>query len=240
MGKTSRPIVEMSDVHLTLTSRAGEVNILRGIDLTVDAGCSVAIVGPSGSGKTSLMMVVAGLESPSSGSVKIDSRDIARLSTTELATIRGTKIGIVFQSFHLVPTMTAIENIALPLELQGATNAFNTADQLLRDVGLRDRASHFPAELSGGEQQRIAIARALSTRPKLVLADEPTGNLDAKTGAQISDLLFELHESHETTLMLITHDESLAARCQNVHHMLDGKIVNDAPTPLRALKSLEQ
>jgi putative ABC transport system ATP-binding protein len=231
-------IVELENVDLTLTSRAGAVQILRGLSMTVPAGQSVAIVGPSGSGKTSLLMLIAGLEQATSGSVKVAGHNLSGLSQDQLAHMRGAEIGIVFQSFHLVPTMTALENVALPLELAGAPEAFDTARELLNDVGLTTRIDHFPAELSGGEQQRVAIARALSRRPRLILADEPTGNLDGKTGRQIVDLLFGLREKTGSTLILVTHDERLAEMTERVVRMSDGKIASDAikkPSPARAV-----
>ncbi len=205
------PIIALDDVDLTLTSRAGPVNILREISLELLAGQSAAIVGPSGSGKTSLLMVTAGLERPTRGRIAINGREIQALSEDDLAVFRGAEMGIVFQSFHLVPTMTAIENVALPLELAGVDGAFETARELLTEVGLAPRVDHFPAELSGGEQQRVAIARALSRKPRIILADEPTGNLDGKTGRQIVDLLFGLRERTGAMLVLVTHDERLAA-----------------------------
>jgi putative ABC transport system ATP-binding protein len=226
-GHSTEPIIDIAGVGLTLTSRAGAVEILRDVALSVTPGQSVAIVGPSGSGKTSLLRVLAGLERASSGRVTVVGQDFARMSEDELAAARGRDIGIVFQSFHLVPTMTALENIALPLEFAGRTDAIEVARDLLTEVGLTDRAEHFPAELSGGEQQRVALARALSGSPRLILADEPTGNLDGKTGRQVIDLLFGLHRRHGATLVLITHDESLAARCSRVVRMADGRIVAD-------------
>ena len=219
-------IVTLKDVDLTLTSRAGPVDILKHVSLELPRGQSVAITGPSGSGKTSLLMVIAGLERASSGRVDVLGSDIGAMTEDELAVFRGANIGIVFQSFHLVPTMTALENAALPLELSGAENAVALSKALLDDVGLTPRLSHFPAELSGGEQQRVAIARALSRRPALILADEPTGNLDGKTGAQIADMLFGLRDKSGATLVLVTHDEKLAARADTVVRMADGKIVS--------------
>ena len=223
-------MIRLDDVQLTLTSRAGPVNILRGVSLDVAAGQSVAIVGPSGSGKTSLLMVMAGLERATKGRIAIRGRELGGLSEDELAVFRGAEIGIVFQSFHLVPTMTALENVALPLELAGAPDAFPIAKKLLDDVGLTARIDHFPAELSGGEQQRVAIARALSRRPKIILADEPTGNLDGKTGRQIVDILFGLREQANATLVLVTHDERLAAMTNRVIRMSDGRIASDELT----------
>ncbi len=220
-------IIELKDIALTLSSRAGPVEILRDVSLDIVSGQSTAIVGPSGSGKTSLLMVMAGLEKATSGTVTVNGRNISGLSEDGLAVLRGKDIGIVFQSFHLVPTMTALENVALPLELAGVGEAFATARTLLDDVGLSARVDHFPAQLSGGEQQRVAIARALSRRPPLILADEPTGNLDGKTGQQIVDILFGLRERIGATLVLVTHDDKLAAMTDRVIRMSDGKIISD-------------
>ena len=224
----SQPIVALDAVHLTLTSRAGPVEILRDVSLDVEAGQSLAVVGPSGSGKTSLLMVIAGLERATSGHVNVAGHDLTRLGEDDLALMRGAEIGIVFQSFHLVPTMTALENVALPLEFAGAANAFATARGLLDEVGLGPRVDHFPAQLSGGEQQRVAIARALSRQPKLILADEPTGNLDGKTGRQVIDLLFGLQRRREATLVLVTHDDRLAEACERTIRMADGRILETA------------
>ncbi|MDX2205440.1 MAG: ABC transporter ATP-binding protein [Hyphomicrobiaceae bacterium] len=221
-------IIELDDVSLTLASRAGPVEILRRVSLSIPAGQSVAIVGPSGSGKTSLMMIMAGLEKATSGKVRIAGLDFMRLSEDGLALARGANIGIVFQSFHLVPTMTALENVALPLEFAGRPEPFETARALLAEVGLAHREDHFPAQLSGGEQQRVALARALSPRPKLLLADEPTGNLDGRTGEQVVDLLFGLQQRRGATLVLVTHDLKLAERCQRIVRMADGRILEPA------------
>ncbi len=226
----TEPVIHLDNVHLTLTSRAGPVHILRGVSLNVPQGQSAAIVGPSGSGKTSLLMVMAGLERASSGLVSVRGRPLGTQSEDELAVFRGREIGIVFQSFHLVPTMTALENVALPMELAGERDPFERSRELLGEVGLEQRVDHFPAELSGGEQQRVAIARALSRRPGLILADEPTGNLDGKTGRQIVDLLFGLRSRMRATLVLVTHDERLAAMTDRVIRMADGNIVADEPT----------
>ncbi|KAB2944141.1 ABC transporter ATP-binding protein [Hyphomicrobium sp.] len=222
-----KPIVVLKDVRLTLTSRAGPVSILRDVDLDAREGQSLAVVGPSGSGKTSLLMVTAGLERATSGKVQVAGHDLAGMSEDELALMRGAEIGIVFQSFHLVPTMTALENVALPLEFGGVPDAQATARELLQEVGLGHRTDHFPAQLSGGEQQRVAIARALSRRPKLILADEPTGNLDRKTGGHVIDLLFGLQRRREATLILVTHDERLAAACDRTIRMADGRIESE-------------
>jgi len=223
----SKPIVVFKNVRLTLASRAGPVNILRDVDLEAREGQSLAIVGPSGSGKTSLLMVMAGLERASSGKVAVAGHDLSAMSEDELALMRGAEIGIVFQSFHLVPTMTALENVALPLEFAGSDNAFATAAELLQEVGLSHRMDHFPAQLSGGEQQRVAIARALSRKPKLILADEPTGNLDRKTGGHVIDLLFGLQRRREATLILVTHDEKLAGACGRIIRMADGRVESE-------------
>jgi len=220
---TNAPALRLDDVYVTLPSRAGDVEILRGLNLTIKQGEAVAIVGPSGSGKTTLLMVAAGLEKATSGRVEISGQPLEGLSEDALARLRAGNIGIVFQSFHLVPTMTALENAALPLEFLDAPDPFAAARKALADVDLSDRADHFPAQLSGGEQQRVALARAISAGPKIILADEPTGNLDSRTGAAVMDMLFELRARHGATLMLITHDEKLAARCGRVLRMNDGR-----------------
>ena len=219
------PAILLEDVQVTLPSRAGPVAILRGIELEVATGDSIAVVGPSGSGKSTLLMVIAGLESATEGRVRVVGADYATLDEDGLARLRAANIGIVFQSFHLVPTMTAIENVALPLEFLDQEDAFNAARAALAEVGLSHREAHFPGQLSGGEQQRVAIARALSTRPALILADEPTGNLDLATGAVVMDLLFTLKERTGATLLLITHDRSLAKRCDRIVSLADGRIV---------------
>jgi putative ABC transport system ATP-binding protein len=207
-----------------LASRAGPVEILRGVGLDIMPGESVAIVGPSGSGKTSLLMIMAGLERATSGSVRVAGHDFGGLGEDALALVRGRNIGIVFQSFHLVPTMTALENVALPLEFAGQADAFEVARGLLTEVGIAHRADHFPAQLSGGEQQRVALARALSPRPQIILADEPTGNLDGKTGEQVIELLFSLQRRRQATLILVTHDLELARRCRRTVRMADGRV----------------
>ena len=220
-------LVEMKDCRLTLPSQAGHVEILRGIDLKIARGEQVAVVGPSGSGKSSLLMILAGLERATSGEVRVLGADVAAMDEDALADLRRGRIGIVFQSFHLIPTMTALENVATPLEIAGGINAFEAASRMLEEVGLGARADHYPAQLSGGEQQRVALARALVTKPELLLADEPTGNLDGKTGAQVTDLLFELAERHGVTLILITHSEALADRCPRVIGLADGRIASE-------------
>jgi len=228
----TEPIVEIKNLRLTLPSRAGPVNILRDVDLRAREGQSLAIVGPSGSGKTSLLMVIAGLERATSGNVKVAGHDLSRMNEDELALMRGAEIGIVFQSFYLVPTMTALENVALPLEFAGAPDAAAAARELLQEVGLSHRMEHFPAQMSGGEQQRVAIARALSRRPKLILADEPTGNLDRRTGGQVIDLLFGLQRRRASTLVLVTHDENLASACERTIRMADGRVEGDTEAAL--------
>ena len=219
-----KPAIALRDVSLTLATRAGPVEILKRVDLTVAPGKSVAIVGPSGSGKTSLLMVIAGLERATGGSVEVAGHELAGLGEDALALIRGANIGIVFQSFHLVPTMTALENVALPLELAGRRDAFDAARALLAEVGLAHRTDHFPAQLSGGEQQRVAVARALAPNPQIVLADEPTGNLDGQTGEHIVDLLFDLQGRRQATLVLVTHETRLANRCGRIVRMADGLV----------------
>lgn len=218
------PVIQLDDVHVTLPSRAGQVDILRGVNLSIDQGEAVAIVGPSGSGKTTLLMVTAGLERITGGRIDVAGHDLSTMSEDDLARLRAGTIGIVFQSFHLVPTMTAVENVALPLEFLDEADAFDAARRALEDVNLGHRFDHFPAQLSGGEQQRVALARALSAGPSIILADEPTGNLDSKTGKQVMDMLFALCARYSTTLMLITHDEKLAKRCERTLHMRDGRV----------------
>jgi putative ABC transport system ATP-binding protein len=218
------PAVSLKNVSLTLPSRAGNVEILRGIDLTVNGGEAVGIVGPSGSGKTTLLMVIAGLEQVSGGEIGVAGTMLNGQNEDELARFRRDNIGIVFQSFHLIATMTALENVAVPLEFRGARDAMATAQTHLERVGLGHRLSHYPGQLSGGEQQRVALARALAPQPSLILADEPTGNLDATTGAEVMELLFALKERSGATLLLITHDVALAKRCDRIVTMTDGRI----------------
>ena len=221
------PAIVLEDVRLTLSSTAGPVNILSGISLSVNAGEAVALIGPSGSGKSSLLMVAAGLEAPTSGRAIVAGADITPMGEDALARFRRAHIGIVFQSFHLIPTMTALENVAVPLELAGASDAFARAHAELEAVGLGARVDHYPGQLSGGEQQRVALARAIATRPKVLFADEPTGNLDTHTGAEVAELLFALKERARTTLFLVTHEEVLARRCDRIVRLKDGTVVAD-------------
>ena len=219
------PAIRLDAVHLTLASDAGPVNILNGVSLSAAPGEAIALLGPSGSGKSSLMMVAAGLEAATAGDVVIAGQKLNGLDEDALARFRREHVGIVFQSFHLIPTMTALENIAVPLELQGIPNAFERAGAGLHSLGLDERTHHYPGQLSGGEQQRVALARAIVHEPHILFADEPTGNLDGKTGAVIVDLLFSLRTRVGATLFLVTHEEALAARCDRILHMKDGLIV---------------
>lgn len=221
---TEQNVIEMRNVWLTLGRGPAAVSILKGADLDVAEGRSVAITGPSGSGKSTLLMVLGGLERAQKGEVRIAGADIAAMGEDALTAFRGRSLGIVFQSFHLIPTMTALENVAVPLELAGANDAFERAAEELEQVGLSQRASHYPAALSGGEQQRVAIARALAPRPAVLLADEPTGNLDEKTGAEIADLMFRSAGARGQTLVLVTHDLALADRCDQIVRVTDGRL----------------
>jgi putative ABC transport system ATP-binding protein len=220
----TRASIVLEDVRLTLASAAGPVNILNGVSLAVAEGEAVALLGPSGSGKSSLLMVAAGLETASAGRVEVAGRTLTGLDEDRLARFRRAHVGIVFQSFHLVPTMTALENVAVPLELLGRNGAFDTAKIALEAAGLGHRMGHYPGQLSGGEQQRVALARAIVHEPKVIFADEPTGNLDRATGAGIVELLFALRARAGATLFLVTHEEGLAQRCDRILHMKDGVI----------------
>jgi len=221
-------VIDASNVTLTLGSKAAPVHILRGVDLQVEAGRSVALLGPSGSGKSSLMAVLSGMERPTAGTIRIAGADFTGMNEDGLARARRGRIGIVLQAFHLLPTMTAQENVAVPLELAGEGDAFPRAAAGLEAVGLGHRLTHYPTQLSGGEQQRVAIARALAPGPAIIFADEPTGNLDASTGGAILDLLFARQRETGATLFVITHDPALAARCERVLEMADGLIVRDS------------
>jgi putative ABC transport system ATP-binding protein len=218
------PAVELENVHLSLGRGAARVHILKGISLKIGRGETAALTGPSGSGKSTLLMVIAGLERPDAGSVKVDGRGLDRLGEDTLARFRGARIGIVFQSFHLIPTMTALENVAIPLELAGTDAPFERARAELAAVGLDDRLRHYPAQLSGGEQQRVALARALAPDPAILVADEPTGNLDEATGAGIIDLMFALKRNRGATLILVTHDPALASKCERRIELRSGHV----------------
>ncbi len=218
------PVLSLNDVQLTLQGNAGPVSILKGISLNVEAGESIGLTGPSGSGKSSLLMLMGGLEAATGGSITALGQDLTQMNEDALARFRRNNMGIVFQSFHLIPTMTALENVATPLELAGDHEAYQKAEAELEAVGLQDRAHHYPAQLSGGEQQRVALARAAAPRPKILLADEPTGNLDTATGESIMDLLFNLRDRHGATLILVTHAPELAARCDRTLELRDGAL----------------
>ncbi len=218
--------VLLKNLTLTLPSRAGNVEILRGVDLSVNAGEAIGIVGPSGSGKTSLLMLIAGLERATSGTLEVAGTSLKDKNEDALAAFRRDSIGIIFQSFHLIPTMTALENVSVPLEFRGVANALQMAEEKLKRVGLGHRLTHYPGQLSGGEQQRVAIARALASGARILLADEPTGNLDQETGEQIIKLLFELKKQEGASLLLITHDRALAKRCDRIAEVRDGKIIS--------------
>ena len=218
------PIIALSNVHLLLESNAGTIEILKNISLNVSTGESLALVGPSGSGKSSLLMLLGGLERASSGSVRVAGTELSDLNEDQLAFLRRDQMGIVFQSFHLIPTMSALENVATPLELAGVTDAFKKARSALDSVGLTHREDHFPGQLSGGEQQRVALARAVVAQPKIILADEPTGNLDGTNGIAIMDLLFSLRDQFGSTLILVTHDPVLANRCNRIIRLHDGEV----------------
>jgi len=226
---TSVPAIALDDVHLSLGSGVARVHILKGVGLTVAAGDTVGITGPSGSGKSTLLMVMGGLERPDRGRVAIAGTELGRLDEDGLARFRGRSVGIVFQSFHLIPTMTALENVAVPLELAGRADAFAVAEAELVAVGLKDRLQHLPSELSGGEQQRVAVARALAPQPALLLADEPTGNLDEATGGGIVELMFQANAERGTTLVLVTHDAGLARACGRAVRMRSGEIETALP-----------
>ncbi|MGN0903653.1 MAG: ABC transporter ATP-binding protein [Alphaproteobacteria bacterium] len=221
------PMIDMDNAELTLPSAAGDVLILRGISLKINSGESVSVVGPSGAGKSSLMMLAAGLEKPTGGRVSVAGTVLNGLDEDRLALFRRRHIGVVFQDFHLIPSMTALENVAVPLELSGEKDARERAAACLEQVGLRHRLLHYPSQLSGGEQQRVAVARAFAPRPEILLADEPTGNLDGPTGQKITELLFGLQRQNGTTMMLITHDRTLAALCERTIRIRDGRIDPD-------------
>lgn len=222
-----QPVIELADIDLTLGEGAARVHVLKSVSLSIGRGETVSLLGPSGSGKSTLLMTLAGLERPDAGSVVIDGRPLGALSEDALARFRGEKIGVVFQSFQLIPTMTALENVAVPLELAGKPDAFAIAEAELAAVGLSHRLSHYPAQLSGGEQQRVALARALAPDPLILAADEPTGNLDSETGASVIDLIFAQQKRRGATLVLVTHDPGLAARCGRRVRLRSGRIDAD-------------
>ena len=228
------PAIELADVDLSLGEGVARVHILHGVSMTIGRGEAVGLVGASGSGKSTLLMIVAGLERPDRGSIVVDGQRIDAMGEDKLARFRGQRIGIVFQSFHLIPTMTALENVAAPLELAGARDAFARAAAELALVGLSDRQRHYPAQLSGGEQQRVALARALAPRPSVIIADEPTGNLDEATGGAIIELLFAARARSGSTLVLVTHDPALAARCDRTLRMRSGHLEIETPAPVEA------
>ncbi len=231
MTKNSQagPAIALAGVNLSLGHGAARVHILKDINLHIGSGEAIGLVGPSGSGKSTLLMVMAGLERADTGTVAVAGENLSALDEDALARFRGRHVGIVFQSFHLIPTMTALENVAVPLELAGVRDAHARARSELAAVGLGERLSHYPAELSGGEQQRVAVARALAPNPKIVVADEPTGNLDEDTGKQIIELLFDGHTQRGTTLVLVTHDAALAARCARVVRLRSGRVDGAGP-----------
>ena len=224
----SQPVLDLKDVTLSLKGNAGMVEILHGIDLTVHKGETLGLIGPSGSGKSSLLMVMGGLELATSGSVKALGQDLTQMDEDAMARFRRDHMGVVFQSFHLIPTMTALENVATPLELAGEKDAYARAEAELEAVGLGHRSDHYPAQMSGGEQQRVALARASVTRPEILLADEPTGNLDGANGQAIIDMLFGLRDRHGATLVLVTHSRELADKCDRVVRLTDGHIADTA------------
>jgi putative ABC transport system ATP-binding protein len=228
------PAISLVNVNLTLGSGEAKAHILKNVSLEIAQGEAVALLGPSGSGKSTLLMTMAGLEAPDSGAVRIDGRRIDLMGEDELARFRGAHIGVVFQAFHLIQTLTALENVALPLELAGASDAFFRAEEALEQVGLAGRMRHYPAQMSGGEQQRVAVARATVVHPSILVADEPTGNLDQAVGAEIVDLIFALNRTRGATLVLVTHDETLARRCQRIVRLRNGRIESDQATAGRA------
>ena len=221
-------MIAINDLSMSYPLEAGSLEVLAKVNMHIADAETVAIVGPSGSGKTTLLILLAGLEAPSTGSITIDGEDITGLQADALADLRRDKLGIVFQSFHLVPSLTALGNVSLPMEIAGRAGARDRAHQLLERVGLAEREHHYPAQLSGGEQQRVAIARALANSPRVLLADEPTGNLDVNTGSKIIEALFALNAESGSTMVLVTHDTEIARRCQRVFHLDNGKLIEDA------------
>lgn len=227
-------LIELTGIEMSYPVEQSRLTVLRGVDLRIARGESVAVVGPSGSGKTTLLLLLAGLDHPDAGTIEIQGTRLDALSADELADLRRDRLGIVFQSFHLIPSLTAVGNVTLPLEIAGDPEADARARAMLQRVGLGHRENHYPSQLSGGEQQRVAIARALVHAPRLILADEPTGNLDRNTGIAISNLLFELHDNLGSTLVVVTHDESLAARCDRQLRLDSGSLVEGPPRAISA------
>ncbi len=221
-------MIAINELSMSYPLEAGSLEVLAKVNMQIADAETVAIVGPSGSGKTTLLILLAGLEAPSTGTITIDGEDITGLEADALADLRRDKLGIVFQSFHLVPSLTALGNVSLPLEIAGRENARDRAHKLLDRVGLTERAHHYPSQLSGGEQQRVAIARAIANSPSVLLADEPTGNLDINTGSRIIDVLFDLNAETRSTMVLVTHDTEIARRCQRVFHLDNGRLIEDA------------
>jgi putative ABC transport system ATP-binding protein len=224
-------MIRLANVSRTVTSGAEQLTILHPLDLTIPRGQFIAVVGPSGSGKSTLLSLVAGLDSPSSGEIFLDGKNITQMGEDDLADLRGELVGFIFQSFHLIPSLTAYENVLVALELAGRDDARERAQSLVDEVGLRDRGHHYPSQLSGGEQQRVAIARAFANQPRILLADEPTGNLDTRNGAHVFELLVRLNRDHRTTLMLVTHERSLAAHASRTITLNEGRIVSDESVP---------
>ena len=223
----SETIVSLRNIQLSLTGNAGQIDIIKGISLDIKKFDSMAITGPSGSGKSSLLMLIAGLENATNGEIFAFGHKLSNLNEDKLALLRGKHVGIVFQSFHLIPTMTALENVATPLEINGVRDAYSRAEAELEEIGLGERCQHYPAQLSGGEQQRVALARATVTKPDLLLADEPTGNLDQANGNAIIELMFRLRKQNGCTLVLVTHSPDLAGKCDRVVTLADGQLISD-------------
>lgn len=220
-------MIELKNVTKTVRSGADDIDILKNVSFQIPAGQFVAVTGASGSGKSTMLGLIAGLDAPSSGEILVDGEEITRMSEDRLAELRGKKIGFIFQSFHLIPSLTALENVLVPLEIVGAKNPRYRAEQLLGEVGLTDRGHHYPSELSGGEQQRIAVARAFSNEPTILLADEPTGNLDSRNGAHIFELMSDMHRQNKTTLVMVTHENELAKKAERIIRLRDGEIESD-------------
>jgi len=235
----NKAILHLRDIRLSFRGEGHEIQILNGVNLDIEKGGSVTILGPSGSGKSSLLSVMTGLEKQTAGEVSVAGHILDRMNEDQLALFRRDNIGIVLQSFHLIPTMTALENVAVPLELAGRRDAFQEAEQALSHVGLSHRLNHYPSQLSGGEQQRVAIARAMAPNPQIIFADEPTGNLDAKTGRRIIDLIFDLQKKFNTTLIMITHDREVAKHCDRTLHIEDGLIVENSSVAASSEKVAE-